>query len=227
MLKHIGKHNQKRAVIAYREIPGEEHMALIVYSDSLPVVVHDDVMKAIESPQAQADKDLYNVLYRTLGTDSVNILQTLHSNGWLKKVPTNQVIVTPNSSSSIRLDELNKLLKELEQGEEAVKRMAELDASRGMGTGIRENRNKKPVEKEVGVPPNSLAGEVQVPAVGALSDADLANQRLSQAENMKRQAEQLLAEAKRLETEAKELLPTPNVKTTRAKKATSAKKQTA
>jgi len=225
MLKHIGKHNQKRAVIAYREIPGEEHMALIVYSDSLPAVVHDDVMKTIESPQAQADKDLYNVLYRTLGTDSVNILQTLHSNGWLKKVPCNQVIVTPNSSSSIRLDELNKLLKELGQGEEAVKRMAELDSQRGMGTGRRPT--KKSVEKEVGVPPNSLAGEVQVPEVGALSDADLANQRLGQAENMKRQAEQLLAEAKRLETEAKELLPTPNVKTTRAKKATSAKKQAA
>lgn len=225
MLKHVAKHNQQRAVIVYREIPGEEHMALIVYSDTLPRSVHDDVMKALESQQGQAEKDLSNVLYRTLGVDGANILQTLHSNAWLKKVPTNQVIVTPNSASTIRLDELNKLLKELEQGEEAVKRMAELDSQRGM-TG---NRNKKPVDKEVGVPPNTRAGEVQIPATndGVLSDADLAAQRLSQAETMKRQAEQLLAEAKRLENEAKELSPSKNVKTTRAKKAKTASKQEA
>ena len=192
-------------------------MALIVYSDTLPRAVHDDLMKALESQQGQNEKDLSNVLYRTLGVDGNNILQTLHSNGWLKKVPTNQVIVTPNSASTIRLDELNKLLKELEQGEEAVKRMAELDSQRGM-TG---NRNKKPVDKEVGVPPSTRAGEVQIPATndGVLSDADLAAQRLSQAETMKRQAEQLLAEAKRLETEANELSPSKNAKTTRAKKA--------
>jgi len=224
MLKHIAKHNQQRAVIVYREIPGEEHMALIVYSDTLPRAVHDDLMKALESQQGQAEKDLYNVLYRTLGVDGTNILQTLHSNGQLKKVPCNQVIVTPNSSSTIRLDELNKLLKELEQGEEAVKRMAELDSQRGM-TGP---RPKKPVEKEVGVPPNSRAGEVEINSVeGVLSDADLAKQRMDQATQMKRQAEQLLAEAKRLETEAKDLTPTKNVKTTRAKKAKTTAKQEA
>lgn len=223
MLKHVGKHNQHRAVIVYREIPGEEHMALIVYGETLPRNVHDDLMKALESQQAQAEKDLYGVLYRTLGVDGVNILQTLHSNGWLKKVPCNQVIVTPNTSSSIRLDELNKLLKELEQGDEARKRMEDLDSQRGMGTGAK----KKPVEQEVGVPPNTRAGEVQVPEAGILSDADLAAQRLTQAENMKRQAEQLLAEAKRLETEAKELTPTKNVKTTRAKKAKTAASQEA
>lgn len=223
MLKHIGRHNQNRAVIIYREIPGEEHMALIAYSDTLPRVVHDDLMKALESQQAQAEKDLYNVLYRTLGVDGVNILQKLHSNQWLKKVPCNQVIVTPNSSSTIRLDELNKLLKEMEQGDEAVKRMAELDSQRGMGG----PRPKKNAEKEVGVPPNSRAGEVQLPEAGVLSDSDLAAQRLSQATEMKRQAEQLLAEAKRLETEANELTPTTDVKTTRAKKAKTTSKQAA
>lgn len=222
MLKHIGKHNQNRAVIVYREIPGEEHMALIAYSDTLPRVVHDDLIKALESPQAQADKDLYNVLYRTLGVDGTNILQKLHSNHWLKKVPCNQVIVTPNSSSTIRLDELNKILKEMEQGEEAIKRMAEIDSQRGMGG----PRPTKTGEKEVGVPPNTRAGEVQLPESGVLSDSDLAAQRLTQAATMKQQAEQLLAEAKRLETEANELNPT-NVKTTRAKKAKAAAKQEA
>lgn len=225
VLKHIGKHNQQKVVIAYREIPGEEHMALVVYSDSLPSAVHDDVMRCLETPASQNTPDFYNVLYRTLGTDGVNILQSLHSKSWLKKVPCNQVIVTPNTSSSIRLDELNKLLKEMAQGEEAVKRMAEIDSQRGMGG---PQAQKRKVEQEVGVPPNSRAGEVQVPMAapldGALSDADLSAQRLSQASNMKRQAEQLLAEAKRLETEANALSP-KNVTTT--KKIKTAKKQAA
>jgi hypothetical protein len=225
VLKHIGKHNQQKVVIAYREIPGEEHMALVVYSDSLPSAVHDDVMRCLETPASQNTPDFYNVLYRTLGTDGVNILQSLHSKNWLKKVPCNQVIVTPNTSSSIRLDELNKLLKEMAQGEEAVKRMAEIDSQRGMGG---PQAQKRKVEQEVGVPPNSRAGEVQVPMSapldGALSDADLSAQRLSQASNMKRQAEQLLAEAKRLETEANALSP-KNVTTT--KKTKTAKKQAA
>ena len=55
MIKHVAKHNQKRAVIAYREIPNEEHMALIVYSDTLPRALHDDLMKCLESPAADRD----------------------------------------------------------------------------------------------------------------------------------------------------------------------------
>ena len=45
--------------------------------------------------------------------------------------------------------------------------------------------------------------------------------------DMQKQAEQLLAEAKRLTEEAKQLTPAKNAKTTRAKKATSTKKQAA
>jgi len=225
MLKHVARHNQQRAIIVFRSVPGEEHMALIVYSSVLPKVVHDDLMKCVESAAAQSTPDLSNVLHRTLGVDGENLLTTLHRSHWLKKVPTNQVIVTPTLKTTIRLDELNKLLTEMAQGEDAVKRMAELDANKGM---IGQKKTKsKVVETEVGVPPNSRAGEVDIDAIqnSILSDADLAEQRLSQASDMKRQAEQLLAEATRLEQEAKELTPT-NAGQPKAKKA-SRKKQEA
>jgi hypothetical protein len=62
---------------------------------------------------------------------------------------------------------------------------------------------------------------------GVMSDTDIAQQRLSQAEQLKKQATELLAEATRLTQEAQSFLPTENVKTTRAKKAPAAKKQTA
>lgn len=226
MLKHVARHNQQRAIIVFRTLPGEEHMALIVYSGALPKVVHDDLMKCVESAAAQSTPDLSNVLHRTLGVDGENLLTTLHKSHWLKKVPTNQVIVTPTPKTTIRLDELNKLLAEMSQGEEAVKRMAELDASKGM-VGQKKTGKSKVVETEVGVPPNSRAGEVDIDAIqnSILSDADLAEQRLTQAADMKKQAEQLLAEAKRLEQEANELTPT-NAGQPKAKKA-SRKKQEA
>jgi hypothetical protein len=62
---------------------------------------------------------------------------------------------------------------------------------------------------------------------GVLSDADIAAQRLTQAEAMQKQAMSLLAEAQRLTEEAKSLTPAKNAKTTRAKKATPSKKQAA
>lgn len=218
MIKHVGKHNNRKVVIIYREVPGEEHMCLLVYSDVLPRMIHDELMRTVEGGVAQSTPDLANVLFRTLMADGTGILQALHSNGLMKKVPTNQVIVTPNASSNIRLDELNKLLAEMAKGEEAVKKLANVDANRGFKGGAE--------PKEVGVPPNTRAGAVDVneAAAGILSDADLAQQRLDQATSMKQQAEQLLAEAKRLEAEAKELTP-KNVRST--KKAAPKKKQEA
>lgn len=221
MLKHVAKHNQQRAIIVYRELPDpDQHMALIAYSGVLPKVIHDDLMKCVEGVVAQSTPDLANVLFRTLGVDGNNLLTTLHSNGWLKKVPTNQVIVTPTNNSTIRLDELNKLLGQMAKGDEAKAKMAEMDSQRG-ATGIQKQRT---VDKEVGVPPNSRAGEVQLPDSGFLSDADLAAQRQQQADNMKRQAQELLAEATRLEQEANQLAPTQNVST---KKTKTTKKQAA
>jgi hypothetical protein len=223
MLKHIARHNQQKAVVVYRSVPSEEHMALIVYSDTLPRAVHDNLMRAVESSEGQNTPDLADVLFRTLDNEGGKLLTNLHKSGWMKKVPTNQVIVTPNNKTTIRLDELNKLLTEMAKGDEAVKRMSEIDSQRG-ATGV-QTKKQKPVDKEVGVPPNSRAGEVILPETGFLTDADLAAQRLEQSAQMKKQAEQLLAEAKRLETEASELAPIKNATTT--KKTKTAKKQAA
>lgn len=232
MIKHVGKHNNKKIVLLWRQVPNEGHMALVLYSDTLPRLLHDEVMRALESPIGQNAKDFSDVLFRTTMADGRNALEVLHKEGMIKKVPTSQVLITPTMKSSVRLDELNGILDEMEKGESAVKRMAEIDKDAGMSgkKRVREGR-------EVGMPPNNQSVsrtnmEVDSTASaaayvkGALTDEDLAEQRLTQAQQMKAQAEQLLAEAKRLETEANSLKPTKNVKTTRAKKATT-KKQTA
>jgi hypothetical protein len=232
MMKHVGKHNNQRIVILFRKVPNEDHMCLLVYSELLPRLYHDEVMKALESPIGQNAKEFSDVLFRTTMADGQNCLESLHRAGLIKKVPTSQVLVTPTASSSVRLDELNSILDEMSKGEEAIAKLAEIDADRGM-TG-----KKRPAElREVGQPPNSRAraqvegtmsaGEF-VSTTDILDDSTLATQRLAQATKMKAEAQSLLVEAARLEQEAAQLIPTPvtNVKP-KASKKTASKKQAA
>jgi uncharacterized protein YoaH (UPF0181 family) len=210
MLKHVGKHNDKRCVIIFRKIPELEHMALIVYSDLLPRLTHDEVMKAVESPQGQAATEISDVLFRTIMADGTNCLESLHRNGLMKKVPTNQVLVTPTTTSSVRLDELNDILDEMAKGQEALERLQNLDANRGL-TGKKNNSPPRRAEiQEIGerktreAQGNTSAADM---LAGMLSDSDLASQRLEQAQKMEATAKQLLAEAERLKTEAEQLSP--------------------
>lgn len=229
MIKHVGKHNNKKIVLLFRQVPNEDHMALLIYSDTLPRLIHDEVMKALESPIGQNAKEFSDVLFRTIMADGRNCLQALHQEGFIKKVPTAQVLITPTTKSTVRLDELNEIMNEMAKGEEAVKRLEEIDKGVGL-TG-----KKKAAPREVGMPSNPnqnvsrTSGQVEATnsaaefLAGALTDEDLAGQRLSQAEQMQRQAEALLAEAKRLTEEANTLLPAKNVTTT--KKTATKKKQ--
>jgi hypothetical protein len=214
MLKHVGRHGEKKVVVAYNTVPGEDHMALVIYSDSLPSMLHDEVMKVIESPAGQTAKSLADALFRNIMPDGNNTLGALHKGGFLKKVQTKQVILKPNAKSSVRLDELNDILKKMEAGQEAVDAMAKIDAGRGYAD------PSKNVGRELGEP--KKVAEAAVNTSGVLTDADLANQRLDQATKMELQAKTLLAEAKRLKEEASSLAPKTKAKNVRATKKTAA-----
>lgn len=228
MLKHVGKHNDKRCVIVFRKIPELEHMALVVYSDLLPRMIHDEIMRAVESPQGQAAGEISEVLFRTIMADGTNCLETLHRNGLMKKVPTNQVLVTPTTTSSVRLDELNDILDEMAKGQEAIEKLQNLDANRGL-TGKKNNSPRRAEIQELGekktreAQGNTSAADM---LSGMLSDKDLAEQRLEQAAKMESTAKQLLAEAERLKSEAQNLSPKVDNVGTKTKK-TATKKQAA
>ena len=220
MLKHVGKHNDKRIVLAYRQIPGEDHMCLVLYSDMLPSMVHDEVMKVLESAVGQNSKELADALFRHTMADGRNCLEVVHKMGMMKKVPTNQVIITPNAKSNVRLDELNSILNQMEQGEDAIKKMADLDKNAGL-TGKREPR-------EVGQNPASRSNITETTNASVsdvLSDDQLAAQRVAQAAKMKLEAQQMLAEAARLEAEAADLTPVQANGTTKTTKAKATKKK--
>jgi hypothetical protein len=225
MLKHVVKHNSRKAALLYRQVPGEDHMCLLVYSDLLPRMIHDEIMKVLESPVGQQASDLADALFRNIMPDGKNTLQVLHVEGMIQKVPCNQVIVQANQKSSVRLDELNDILNEMAKGQEAVQRLADLDAKvTGWTPAQQQEQNAKNAAKkkakmeegrEVGVPPNA-AKPVDVPVVeSVLTDADLAQNLLAQAERMKQQAVSMLSEVERLTKEAVALVPQPAVKVTR------------
>lgn len=217
MYKHVGKHNNKKVVLLFREVPGEEHMCLVAYSDLLPRLYHDPVMTVLESPVGQQAANFSDALFRNFMPDGRNCLEALHKDGLIKKVPTNQVTVTPTNNSSVRLDELNEILNEMAKGEDAVKRMAEIDANKGM------IGKKKTDIREVGVPNNTRSTPAPQMEPTVLSDADLARDRVKQAELMKANAEQMLKEAERLLTEAADLDPTTTKNASKTKKKPAAK----
>ena len=214
MIKHVGKHNSRRVAVIYRSVPDEEHMALVVYADTLPSMVHDEVMKVLESEVGQNAKELADALFRHVMPDGNNCLTYIHKAGYMKKVPTNQVIVTPTAKATVRLDELNEIMKKLEAGGEAAQQLADLDANRGMKGVLQEGR-------EVGMPATPFTGTPAgaTQSADVLSDDVLATQRLDQAAKMEAEAKGLLAEAKRLKEEAKALTP---AKTAKAKTTTKA-----
>jgi len=203
MIKHIGKHGDRKVAIVFREVPGEEHMALVIYPDVLQVSMHDSIMKVIESPVGQEAENLGDALFRSLLPDGRPMLQTLHAEGMIKKVQAKQVVVTPNASSHVNLDEMNGIIRKMKMGEQAIKEMADIDANRGI-TG--KARRRDDFGREVGAPVDGIrAGSAAVAgsdAARALDDAQLARDRLAQAQRMETEARGLLAESARLKAEA-------------------------
>jgi len=211
MLKHIGRHGDRKVAIIFREIPGEDHMCLVIYPEVLPTHIHDTIMKVIESPSGQQENTLANALHRNLLPDGRVILEALHREGMLKKVPTNQVIVTPTATSSVKLDELNRIVKEMESGAEAAKKLADLNSSQGLvdpatKRAAEQQFKRQQLEKEAAA---RARGEVpvQAPEAGALDDRTLAANMLTQAQKMEAEAKGLIAEAARMKKEAEKMFP--------------------
>ena len=89
ILKHIGRHGEKKVIVAYNKVPGEDHMALVMYSDMLPSMIHDEVMKVVEGQEGQQTQQLADALFRHIMPDGQNLLGSIHGGGFFKKVQTN------------------------------------------------------------------------------------------------------------------------------------------
>jgi hypothetical protein len=182
-------------------------MALVVYPETMPVQMHDTLMKVIESEIGQTAESLGDALFRSLFPDGRPMLQTLHSEGMLKKVQTKQIVVTPNARSHVNLEEMNNILRKMKLGESAIREMADLDKNRGMSN----YKRKDDYGREIGAPVDRLRGSEVAgsDAARALDDAALAVNFRDQATRMAAEAKSLLAESARLMKEAQAMSGEP------------------
>jgi hypothetical protein len=200
-LRHVGKQGDRKVAVVFREVPGEPHMALVVYTETLNRNIHDPLVKCIESDIGQNSENLAEALNRTYTTDGQVILQKLHAEGMLKKVQTEMIVMTPAPNTRIKLNELNKILDEMKMGEEAVKKLADMDSQMGIqDPAAVARRMRGDVVPGLDAAPIQASGD-------ALGDAALAANLRQQAERMSREANGLLVEAQRLVDQARGLDP--------------------
>lgn len=203
-LKHVGKHNDRKVAVVFREVPGEPHMCLVVYTELLNRHIHDAVVGCIESDIGQNSENLADALNRMHTKEGKLILPLLHHEGMLKKVQTELITMTPMPNTQIKLSELNNMLDEMKKGEEAVAKLAEMDKSRGLqdpAEVARRMRNDTPLVTES----NRSASSLSSAPNGILDDSSIAQSLRKQAEKMTAEAKGLMAESERLLKEASQL----------------------
>jgi hypothetical protein len=148
-MKHVGKmkNNGARIVIAYRTIPGDPLSALVVGTNQLQGSYHDSLMSLLESDTGQQADELADVMAVRRFPDGSNMLQFVHANGMLQKVPTAGVIITPDNKTSIPLDELNNVIAE--QKGVTLEQLAIKDGSNSTVATIGEKTSAKSATEEV------------------------------------------------------------------------------
>ena len=193
-IKHVGQvaNTGLKCVVVFREIYDENgnvtdpNHCLIVETERLPDMEHDDIVRVVESDSAQTANQFYEIAHRSMFSDGINMLTKLHNRGYLKKYPTNQILMTPNSSTSVALNEVNEIIRKQKTG------MSEGDIRNSM------------VDDTDKPPRNHTTSQQTTPApkaeAGVLDDKDIAKNMLSQADTYE-------AEVKRLREEAYNMAP--------------------
>ena len=193
-VKHVGQvaNTGLKCVVVFREIYDENgnvtdpNHCLIVETERLPDMEHDDIVRVVESDSAQTANQFYEIAHRSMFSDGINMLTKLHNRGYLKKYPTSQILMTPNSSTSVALSEVNEIIRKQNAG------MSESDIRNSM------------VDDTDKPPRNHTTNQQTAPApkaeAGVLDDSDIAKNMLSQADTYE-------AEVKRLREEAYNMAP--------------------
>lgn len=180
-IKHIGVNgNQKKVVVVFREVPNDPDYALVIPTDTLPQLYHEDLLKAIESVNCQDTMDPSEYLFRQMFHDGTNMLNTIHQKGWMVKVPTKSVAMTPRPGVNINLVDLNRELKQIGNEQAASGSTRSSDIARNVPT-----------------PPPAIEPSRNPP--GVLDDVQLAAKFRAQANSFESEVIRLREEAEKLD----------------------------
>lgn len=199
-LKHIGRviATNKKCIVVYRTLPGEAHSCLIVPTENLPDSYHDSLINLVESPAGQSSHEFAEAMARTTFPDGTTILAALHTQGRLVKAPTASIEMTPTTTYSIQLSELNQVIAE--QRGVAVDDLA----IRGAPSNTPEMEQTKVAPQDNPAAKTTSAQAETVPETFDTPEAE--------AKHYRSQADKLAKEAAAMRRKAEELVPTKKVK---------------
>jgi hypothetical protein len=113
-LKHLGvlKEDGAQVAILFRTIPNEPNSCLVIGPKFLSDIHRESLMRALESKEGQESFELGTHLARVAFPDGPNMLALLHIENYIKKMPTNDIIVTygAGDTGKISLDKLNQMI---------------------------------------------------------------------------------------------------------------------
>ena len=192
-MKHIGrmKETGRKVAVVFRTIPGDPHSALVVQTENIKDADHDKLMTLIESNTGQTADELADAMQRTPLGDGSMMLNSFHLTGKLTKVSTSDVEMTPDTASTISLDELNKMIAE-------QKGVGVADLAVG-GSSV------DTIATAETVPSGEACATVEAAKEQPLTDQQLAN-------NMRADADRLFKEATELRKQAEDLDPSKSGK---------------
>jgi hypothetical protein len=113
-LKHVGrlKTNNAKVLVVFRTLPGDPYYALVLGTSNLSDLYHNAIIDLVESDQGQDSNEFGQIMSIRYFPDGRSMLTALHQDGKLVKVLTTDVLMTPNTTTTIPLSELNMLIAE-------------------------------------------------------------------------------------------------------------------
>ena len=199
-LKHVGKMKKagSKVLVAFRTLPGESNQALVIPVSSLSDNYHDDIMKLVETTEAQSAFEFGEVLFTRSFSDGRPMLQALKADNRMAKVPTDDVLMMPSPGSEIALHQLNTLIAE-------QKNCAVDDLCTFVSGSKKNTPEVQELVKVKDLAPPSTPAVVPLKAAAneVLSDKDIAKSYRSQADSMYKEAARLRKEADDLDPPAK------------------------
>lgn len=190
MKRHIGTlKSGNRVVVVFMQLPDEPDHCLVVESDSLPDPLQYEFGQLVNSPDAQNSRSLHEIMYKRMFIGGKSFLETLHEMRKLNKVKTSDVIMTPDNSTQVPLDELLNMMRKVTEQTEHISD-EELETNRNQV-------KQRIVEQE------------------ANDKTAIGRRLLREANDMEQEANALKLYANKKREDAKQYLPEPKVKAPR------------
>lgn len=111
MKRHAGKlkNTDRKVVVVFMQLPGDPSNCLVVDTDSLPPIYHDELMRIVEH-EGQNEVVLAEILgRRKLSHTGKDMMLSLHEAGFLQKMPISNVIMCPLPNRGIPLEDIIKM----------------------------------------------------------------------------------------------------------------------